>query len=168
MNSNEHEIDAALLETDAIARRAAKLDAQSAREALGSRSGVTLEDRIFASTKDVLRNESPVVGRIEPVVRRVSPMAWKIAAAVALVAGVSAVVFSLRSTQPAAPIIATTNTGKGAPDMDLVLAAVSLLDEPLNGNFDQLAADAARLHELVTTEQPFATETADEKNRQGV
>ncbi|MBX3389751.1 MAG: hypothetical protein KF691_09895 [Phycisphaeraceae bacterium] len=166
MNMHEHEVDAALLETDSIARRAAKLDAQSAREAPGSRIGATLEDRIFASTKDVLRNDSPVVGRIEPVARHVSPMVWKLAAAIALVAGVSVVVISLRPMP--AQVIASTDTGKGAPDMEMVLAAVSLLDEPLNGNFDQLAADAARLHELVTTQQPFAAENAEEKNSQGV
>lgn len=167
MNKNEHEIDASLLETDAIARRAAKLDAQSAAESPSSRVGATLEDRVFAATRNILRDESPVVGRIEPVVRRVTPVAWKLAAAIALVAGVSVAVISLRPMQSARDI-ASTDPGKSAPDMELVLAAVSLLDEPLNGNFDQLASDTARLHELVTTEQPFATETADEKNRQGV
>lgn len=166
MNMNEHEIDAALLETDAIARRAARLDASSARELPGNPAGTTLEDRVFAATKDVLNSSSPVVARIGPGTGRSSGMFWKLAAAVAVVAGLGAVLVSLRpATQPAVIAQADNRT---ATDMELVLAAVSLLDEPLSGNFDQLAEDAARLHELVTTDRTFSTETSEEKSKQGV
>jgi len=167
MSSNEHEIDATLLETDAIARRAARLDASSARELPGNPAGVTLEDRIFAATKDVLNSSSPVVARIGPGSIRSNAMVWRLAAAIAIVAGLGAAFVSLRPVTSTTQI-ASTDGNKTAADMELVLAAVSLLDEPLSGNFDQLAEDAARLHELVTTDRTFSTETAEEKTKQGV
>jgi len=166
MSSNEHEIDAALLETDAIARRAARLDASSARVLSGNPAGATLEDRIFASTKDVLNSSSPVVARIGPDTARSNGTLWKMAAAVAVVAGLGAAFVSLRPAPPATTIASADN--RTAADVELVLAAVSLLDEPLSGNFDELAEDAARLHELVTTDRTFSTETSDEKSKQGV
>lgn len=166
MNTNEHEIDSALLETDAIARRAARLDASSARELPGNPSGVTLEDRIFGATRDVLNSSLPVVARIGPETRPNHAGAWRIAAAIAVVAGLGGLYVSMR---PAAPTQMTLADGnKAAADMELVLAAVSLLDEPLSGNFDQLAEDAARLHELVTTDRTLSTEMAEEKTKQGV
>jgi hypothetical protein len=166
MNRNEHEIDAALLETDAIARRAARLDASSARELPGNPAGTTLEDRIFAATKDVLNSSSPVVARIGPGVVGSTGTLWKIAAAIAVVAGLGVAFVSLRPVAPKPEIAAADN--KTAADMELVLAAVSLLDEPLSGNFDQLAEDAARLHELVTTDRTFSSEISDDKAKQGV
>lgn len=167
MKTNEHEIDAALLETDAIARRAARLDASSARELPGNPAGVTLEDRIFGATRDVLNSSLPVVARIGPGSRSTHSSVWRMAAAIAIVAGLGGLYVSLRPATPAITI-AATDGNKAAADMELVLAAVSLLDEPLSGNFDQLAEDAARLHELVTTDRTFSSETAEEKTKQGV
>ncbi|MGH7245141.1 MAG: hypothetical protein ACREJD_17130 [Phycisphaerales bacterium] len=168
MNSHEHEIDAALLETDAVARRAARLDASSARELPGRASGVTLEDRIFIATKDVLNSSSPVVARIGRGSQQNYAKVWKLAAAVAIVAGLSAAMITLRPATTV-PTIASADGHRAAADVELVLAAVSLLDEPLSGNFDQLAEDAARLHELVTTDRTFPTETTEEKTtKQGV
>ena len=166
MNKNEHEIDAALLETDAISRRAARLDASSARVLPGNPAGATLEDRIFAATKDVLNSSSPVLARIGPGISRSNGMLWKMAAAVAVVAGLGAAVVLLRPAAPQTTIASGDN--RTAADVELVLAAVSLLDEPLSGNFDQLAEDAARLHELVTTDRTFSTETSEDKSKQGV
>jgi len=167
MKTNEHDIDAALQETDAIARRAARLDASSARELPGNPAGVTLEDRIFGATRDVLNSSFPVVARIGPGVRPTHWGVWRMAAAFAIVAGLGGLYVSLRPAAPTTPI-ARADGSKAAADMELVLAAVSLLDEPLSGNFDQLAEDAARLHELVTTDRTFSTEIAEEKTRQGV
>lgn len=169
MNRNEHEIDATLLETDALARRAARLDAESAAELPRRAAGVTLEDRIFAATKDVLKNSSPVVARIGPGWGGRNSLVWKIAAALVVVTGVGALVLTARPVASTQTIASTENGNKTASEVELVLAVVSLLDEPLSGNFDQLVEDTARLHELVATDRTFAPESSDERStKQGV
>lgn len=167
--NREHEIEPGLREIDEIAQKAARLDAATAPERADRASGVTLEDRIFSGTKDVLHGTSPVVARIGPGGITRSGTFWKIAAAVALVTGVGALVLSGR---PAATptVIANNDSGdKSASDVELVLAVVSLLEEPLSGNFDQLVEDTARLHELVATDRSFSPETWDDRStKQGV
>jgi hypothetical protein len=46
-----------------------------------------------------------------------------------------------------------------------VLAAVSLLDEPLASSIDDLAADAMKLHELVTSDRTLGVESDDETSQ---
>lgn len=171
MKENNHDtpgaIDPALIETEATLREAARLDGLSAVVSHGQPNGHTLEDRIFASTRDVL-NRPNVAGRIGAGSAWSRPL--KIAAAIALFAGIPGVLWSVRNgtgTQPAT--VAKNDSGvKSAADVELVLAAVSLLDEPLNGNFDQLAEDAARLHELVTSDRSYGTESEEKTVKQGV
>ncbi|MBN8598113.1 MAG: hypothetical protein J0L78_10615 [Planctomycetes bacterium] len=167
MNIHNEQIDPTLRETDAMLHRAARADAGAARVLPGNPAGATLEDRVFSATKGVLNNTSPVIARIGPESVGRFGTAWKIAAAIAVIAGLGGAIVSLRpATAPTT--IASSDPNKAAAEVELVLAAVSLLDEPLSGNFDQLAEDAARLHELVTTDRSYSAEPSEEKSKQGV
>lgn len=167
MKNHDERIDSAMHETDAMLLRAARMDAAAARELPGNPAGVTLEDRVFGATRGVLSSTSPVVARIGPGTGSRIHTLRQIAAAVAVVAGLGGAVVALRpSTKPTT--IASGAPNKAAAEVELVLAAVSLLDEPLSGNFDQLAEDAARLHELVTTDRSYSAEPTEEKTKQGV
>ncbi len=158
--------DAEVREVERLVREAARADANAARVDADRSRQRTLEDRVFASTHLVLSPQTEVIARIGP--SRPMPMAWKIAAAVGLLATLSVV---YTATRPAATTGVTGSVAaNGSADVEYVLAAVSLLDEPLNGGLEDLAEDAARLHELVASDRTFGTEQpAEEKpGTQGV
>lgn len=159
--TNESEVR----EVEALVRETARADAGAAR--VDSRPNQrTLEDRIFDSTRQVLAPQTEVIARIGP--SRPIPLAWKLAAAVGLLATLGVVYTATRPVSSAG--IARPVLASGSADVEYVLAAVSLLDEPLNGGLDDLAEDAARLHELVASDRNFGTEQpAEEKpGTQGV
>jgi hypothetical protein len=125
--------------------------------------GGTLEDRVFNSTRMIVSAQSPVIARIGPRTRFAS--ALRIAAAVAIV-GVLGVGYGI-ATRNSTPT--STNTtlaaSNASEEVELVLAAVSLLDEPLATSIDDLAADAIKLHELVTSDRTLGVEAGDETSQ---
>jgi hypothetical protein len=125
--------------------------------------GATIEDRVFNSTRMIVSAQSPVIARIGPRTRLAS--AWRIAAAVTIV-GLLGVGYGIatRNTTPTttSTTLAATNASE---EVELVLAAVSLLDEPLASSIDDLAADAIKLHELVTSDRTLGVETGDETSQ---
>lgn len=108
--------------------------------------GRSLEDRIFASTQHIVERRADVVMTIGRTSR------WRVwtsmAAAAALGLG------TLLMLRPATVTDTGTLAGGSGEltsgEVELVLAAVTLLDEPLAG-VEDLAADARRLHELVAS-----------------
>ena len=151
---------------DAMARlldQVGRADAGSAARGTAP-LGATLEDRVFNSTRMIVSAQSPVVGRIGPRSRFGS--AFRIAAAVAIV-GTLGVGYGIatRSSIPTAttpPTLASTDT---TDDVNLVLAAVSLLDEPLAAGLDDITADAIKLHELVTSDRTLGVESSDDTSQ---
>lgn len=119
--------------------------------------GGTLEDRVFNSTRMIVSAQSPVIARIGPRTRFASGL--RIAAAVAIV-GVLGVGYSI-ATRNSTPTT-TLAAANASDDVDVVLAAVSLLDEPLAAGIEDLAADAIKLHELVTSDRTLGVESGDE------
>lgn len=121
--------------------------------------GATLEDRVFNSTRMIVSAQSPVIGRIGPRTRFVT--ALRLAAAVAIVGvlGIGYGIATKSSTSVSTPTIAAANTSE---ELEIVLAAVSLLDEPLATGIDDLAADAKKLHELVTSDRTLGVESGDD------
>lgn len=124
--------------------------------------GASLEDRVFNSTHMIVSAQSPVIARIGPRSRMASGL--RLAAAVAIVGllGIGYAVASRNSTPASSPTLAAANT---SDDVEIVLAAVSLLDEPLSSSIDDLAADAKKLHELVTSDRTLGVESADETSQ---
>lgn len=121
--------------------------------------GSTLEDRVFNSTRMIVSAQSPVIARIGPRSRFASGL--RLAAAVAIVGllGVGYSVATRSSTAPSTTTLAAANTSE---EVEIVLAAVSLLDEPLASSIDDLAADAKKLHELVTSDRTLGVESNEE------
>lgn len=169
MNTNHHTPGS----DDSMTRlldQVGRADAGMAESRGSDPMGATLEDRVFASTRRIVSAQTPVIARIGPRVRVAS--ALRLAAAVALVGmlgiGYAIATRSGGSASPTtnpAPIVAKADAGA---DVEIMLAAVSLLDEPLAGGLDDLAADARRLHELVTSDRVFGVEQPEEPtSRQG-
>lgn len=161
--------DPALRELEALLDRSAALDARAALDLPGSARGRSLEDRIHASTRDVLSETSPVIATIGKSESRAR--VWRIAAAIGVVASIGILYSATRPQTVVKPdgtgVQLTTRTSS---DVEYVLAAVSLLDEPLGSGIDDLMADATRLHELVTSDREIgAAQTSEEKPaKQGV
>lgn len=163
------EVDPALRELEALLDRSAAVDARAALELPGSSRGRSLEDRIHASTRDVLSETSPVIATIGKSESRAR--VWRIAAALGVVASIGILYSATRSqtaAKPEGPVAQLTT--RTSSDVEYVLAAVSLLDEPLGSGIDDLMADATRLHELVTSDREFGTSQTNEEKpaKQGV
>ncbi|MBY0114019.1 MAG: hypothetical protein K2Y21_14475 [Phycisphaerales bacterium] len=125
--------------------------------------GITLEDRVFNSTRMIVSAQSPVIARIGPRTRFASGL--RIAAAVAIV-GLLGLGYGIASRSSTPTITTTTLAAANASDdVEVVLAAVSLLDEPLAAGIDDLAADAIKLHELVTSDRTLGVDTGDEPSQ---
>lgn len=125
--------------------------------------GGTLEDRVFNSTRMIISAQSPVIARIGPRTRFASGL--RLAAAIAIV-GLLGVGYGI-ATRNSTPSTTTTTLAavNASEDVEVVLAAVSLLDEPLAAGIDDLAADAKKLHELVTSDRTLGVETGDEPSQ---
>ncbi|MBS0191618.1 MAG: hypothetical protein JSR52_10730 [Planctomycetes bacterium] len=155
-------------EMSELLARMARGDADSARET-DSASGRTLEDRVFASTVSMVGRPEVVatIGASRSLVR-----VWRVAAVIGLVAlgGVFYNIAISRSSSPASPTTPTKSVAKAsAEDVEFVLAAVSLLDEPLGGSLDDAISDATKLRDTVGSDRTFSSEPAEDKpSKQGV
>ena len=151
---------------DAMARlldQVGRADAGAAHRGIDP-LGSTLEDRVFNSTRMIVSAQSPVIARIGPRTRFAT--ALRLAAAIAIVGllGVGYTIATRSSIKPA-PRTTTLAAANTSEEVELVLAAVSLLDEPLATGIDDLAADTMKLHELVASDRTLVADPAGDSSQ---